>query len=55
MWVLEVSDEDGLERGLGRIGNTRNMEEKCRLIERFGGNFYSDPRECPYLDFGGDP
>ena len=55
VWVLEVDEEDGSERGLGRIGNARNMEEKCRLIERFGGTFYPDPRECPYLDFGGGP
>ena len=50
VWVLETNAEDCLDRQLGRIKNARNMEEKCREIERFGGTFYADPAECLLLD-----
>jgi CheY-like chemotaxis protein len=54
VWALENFEADVWEqepRGLGRINNARNMEEKCREIERFGGTFYADPADCPLLDF----
>ena len=51
VWVLETDWEDSSKRQLGRIKNARDMEEKCRAIERFGGTFYADPIDCPLLDF----
>ena len=53
VWALESVEADFWEdsRGLGRINNARNMEEKCREIERFGGTFYADLADCPLLDF----
>lgn len=51
VWVLETDMLDSSNRQLGRIGNARDMEEKCRAIERFGGTFYTDPNDCPHLDF----
>ncbi|KAH6856358.1 hypothetical protein B0I37DRAFT_412287 [Chaetomium sp. MPI-CAGE-AT-0009] len=51
LWVLETDKLDSSNRQLGRIGNARDMEEKCRAIERFGGTFYADPSDCPLLDF----
>ncbi|KAK4235072.1 CheY-like superfamily [Achaetomium macrosporum] len=46
---IGVASQGGVQ--LGRIQNARDMEEKCRQIERFGGTFYADPSECPLLDF----
>jgi CheY-like chemotaxis protein len=51
VWALETNSDDWRDRQLGRINNARDMEEKCRQIERFGGAFYADPRDCPFLDF----
>ncbi|KAK1762697.1 hypothetical protein QBC33DRAFT_460789, partial [Phialemonium atrogriseum] len=50
VWVLKTSHRDVLYRGLGRIGNARDMEERCCLIKRFGGIFYENPADCPHLD-----
>lgn len=52
VWVLETDLLDSSNRQLGRIDKARGMEEeKCRVIERFGGTFYADPSDCPLLDF----
>ncbi|KAK4233130.1 CheY-like superfamily [Achaetomium macrosporum] len=51
MWALTTNASDCYEKQLGRINNAMDMEEKCRQIERLGGTFYADPRECPLLDF----
>jgi hypothetical protein len=49
VWALEIERRDGVEKGVGRIENALTMEEKCRAIERFGGDFYPDPTQCPLL------
>ncbi len=51
VWVLEAGELECSSRGLGRINNARDMEEKCRQIEKFGGTFYAAPGDCPLLDF----
>ncbi|KAK3897537.1 hypothetical protein C8A05DRAFT_47889 [Staphylotrichum tortipilum] len=51
VWVLEAGEEECSSRQLGRINNARDMEEKCRQIEKFGGTFYPAPGDCPLLDF----
>lgn len=51
MWVLAIDRLEGLGKGVGRIENTANMEEKCKEIEKLGGVFYANPRDCSLLDF----
>ncbi|KAM7188258.1 hypothetical protein V8F20_010635 [Naviculisporaceae sp. PSN 640] len=54
IWVLGVDKKcEGRKKGVGRIENAANMEEKCREIEKFGGEFFANPRDCPSLDFRG--
>jgi hypothetical protein len=52
VWVLSLTREEAYDSGMsyGLIYNARDMDERCRMIERFGGTSYDDPRECPYLD-----
>ena len=42
LWALSLDEYDGRIRGVGRIKNARNMEERCRVIEMLGGVFHSD-------------
>jgi hypothetical protein len=49
-WVLKTTWLDAADRGVGRIRNAFNMEERCRSIEQLGGTFYPDPKDCPDLD-----
>lgn len=53
VWALAVDRDEGLKKGVGRIENAANMEEKCREIEKFGGVFYTNSMDCPFLDFRG--
>lgn len=52
VWVLSLVRREAYDsiKPYGIIYNARDMDERCRLIERFGGRFYDDPRKCPYLD-----
>lgn len=56
VWVLSMTQSEAYDIGkpFGLIYNARDMDERCRMIERFGGKFYEDPRECPYLDLAND-
>lgn len=47
VWVLRVNEREAVERGLGRIQNAYNMEERCRVIEQLGGTYFADPKDCP--------
>lgn len=51
---MTPSEAHGLKKPFGLIYNARDMNERCQMIERFGGTFYEDPRECPYLDLAND-
>ncbi|KAM7198762.1 hypothetical protein V8F20_006077 [Naviculisporaceae sp. PSN 640] len=53
LWVLAIDELGGWEKGVGRIENAANMEDKCKEIEKLGGVFYANPRDCPLLDFRG--
>jgi len=53
LWVLAIDRLEGWEKGVGRIENAANMEEKCKEIEKLGGVFYANPRDCSLLDFRG--
>ncbi|KAL1961787.1 hypothetical protein VTN77DRAFT_1037 [Rasamsonia byssochlamydoides] len=50
VWVLKTTYFDAIKKGVSRIKNAFNMEERCRAIEQLGGTFYADPKECPDLD-----
>ncbi|KAI1371267.1 hypothetical protein F4677DRAFT_314977 [Hypoxylon crocopeplum] len=49
-WVLRTTHGDASERGVGRINNAYNMEERCRIIRQMGGTYYENPREGLDLD-----
>lgn len=50
VWALKMAYMEAWEKGVGRIHNAFTMEERCREIEKLGGGFYADPRDCPDLD-----
>lgn len=50
VWVLKTTYAEASSRGLGRIKNALNMEERCQAIEKLGGIFYADPKDCEHLD-----
>lgn len=53
VWVLAIDRLEGREKGVGRIENAANMEDKCKEIEKWGGVFYANPRDCSLLGFRG--
>ena len=42
VWALSLDEHEGSKRGVGRIKNAINMEERCRAIEMLGGVFHSN-------------
>ncbi len=50
--VLKTALEQAKKRGVGRISNAFNMDERCKVIELLGGSFYDDPKKCLDLDLG---
>ncbi|KAJ5921467.1 hypothetical protein N7466_009793 [Penicillium verhagenii] len=50
VWVLHTTLGNAGGIGAARILNARDMEERCRWIEKLGGVFYADPKDCPHLD-----
>ncbi|KAI0122404.1 hypothetical protein F4814DRAFT_208435 [Daldinia grandis] len=51
VWVLRTTHGDASSRGIGRINNTYNMEERCRLIRQLGGSYYEHPEDGVNLVF----
>ncbi|KAI9802129.1 MAG: hypothetical protein M1833_002050 [Piccolia ochrophora] len=48
VWVLDMSDGyDQFGPGAGGLFNALTMEERCAVIEKLGGKFCSDMKECP--------
>ncbi|PNP39443.1 hypothetical protein TGAMA5MH_08649 [Trichoderma gamsii] len=54
VWALSMDVRDAAKEGYGVIYNSLTMEEQCEMIEEFGGTFYQDPKDCPYLDLPGN-
>ncbi|KAL7909540.1 hypothetical protein GGI35DRAFT_450204 [Trichoderma velutinum] len=54
VWALYTMAWDGSDIGYGVIYNSNTMEEQCEMIKEFGGTFYQDPKDCPYLDLAED-
>ncbi|EAW11010.1 uncharacterized protein ACLA_066460 [Aspergillus clavatus NRRL 1] len=50
VWVLRTTLREAVEIGTARIRNAYNMEERCQSIEKLGGVFYQDPKDCPHLN-----
>ncbi|KAG8677548.1 hypothetical protein FPOAC2_03676 [Fusarium poae] len=53
VWALQATKLNATLRGLGRIENAFTMEERWQKIKEYGGTFYAEPKECPYLDLDG--
>lgn len=53
VWVIYTTFSRSRREGLGRIGNTLTMEERCDKIKEFGSTFYEDTKDCPHLDLDG--
>ncbi|KAK4212173.1 hypothetical protein QBC37DRAFT_242440, partial [Rhypophila decipiens] len=50
LWALAVDKDEGTRKGVGRIENSPNMEEKCKQMDKLGAVFYANPRDCHFLD-----
>lgn len=50
VWVLSEDSEAASRKNAGMLFNAYNMEERCNIIEKLGGIFYSNPKDCPDLD-----
>ncbi|CEI67933.1 hypothetical protein FVEN_g7792 [Fusarium venenatum] len=53
VWTLDTNFSQCARKGLARIDNAFTMEERCKVIEKLGGTFYADPKDCPHLDLDG--
>ena len=49
-WILSTTRKEAIRKGIGRVKNAFNMEERCRVIESLGGVFYADANDCADLD-----
>lgn len=50
VWVLNTTKSAVAEKGAGILYNAYSMAERCRVIEKLGGTFYENPKDCPDLD-----
>ncbi|KAL8896656.1 MAG: hypothetical protein Q9207_007606 [Kuettlingeria erythrocarpa] len=56
VWVLELEEFEADRKGVGRIYNACNMEERCRVLERLGATFFGKAADCRHtkdIDFPG--
>ncbi|SPN96542.1 uncharacterized protein DNG_00065 [Cephalotrichum gorgonifer] len=50
VWVLVIHRWERGERGEGVVRNAFSMDERCEVVKKLGGRFYSDPKECLHLE-----
>ncbi len=50
VWVLSEDSEAASGKHAGMLFNAYTMEERCKIIEKLGGTFYANPKDCPDLD-----
>lgn len=50
VWVWKTTRMDTSGKGGAQLQNARTMQERCMMIEKLGGTFYADPKDCPFLD-----
>ena len=51
VWVLSTTRNGARSKGVGCVANARDMDERCRLLEKLGAIFYQTPEDCKDLDF----
>ncbi|KAL8686953.1 MAG: hypothetical protein Q9218_006741 [Villophora microphyllina] len=48
VWVFEIEEYEAARKGIGgRMRNTKDMRERCKVIEMSGGAFFGDRKHCP--------
>ena len=45
VWVLRLDDREKLPKDFGKIHMALTMDERCRVIEGYGGTFYLNPED----------
>ncbi|KAI6091815.1 hypothetical protein F4821DRAFT_225639 [Hypoxylon rubiginosum] len=50
VWVFETPQGQASEKGLARVWNAMDMDERCEVVKSLGGTFYEDPVQCFNLD-----
>ncbi|PWY65666.1 hypothetical protein BO94DRAFT_422700, partial [Aspergillus sclerotioniger CBS 115572] len=51
VWVLKMDGRRARREGVGcKVRNALSMEERCAVLERLGGVFYQEPRDCKDLE-----
>ncbi|KAE8553809.1 hypothetical protein EYB25_002347 [Talaromyces marneffei] len=50
VWVWKTTRMDVNGGGGAQLQNACTMQERCMMIEKLGGTFYADPKDCPFLD-----
>ncbi|RAL09284.1 uncharacterized protein BO97DRAFT_427554 [Aspergillus homomorphus CBS 101889] len=50
VWVLHCTRAKAARKGASRNHIAATMEERCQVIEKLGGVFYANPRDCLHLD-----
>ncbi|KAL2120205.1 hypothetical protein VTJ04DRAFT_4231 [Mycothermus thermophilus] len=50
VWVLNGTVAEAGRKQAGMAFNAFNMEERSKIIEKLGGAFYANPKDCPDLD-----
>ncbi|KAK0765867.1 hypothetical protein N5P37_001807 [Trichoderma harzianum] len=50
VWVLNITEDEAITRGVGIIYNASDMEHRCRLTEQLGGAFFKNPNDWLDLD-----
>lgn len=48
IWVYDATEPHDKDAGI--VHNAHSMEERCEVIEKLGGKFYENPKDCPDLD-----
>lgn len=50
VWVLNTTYIGASDIGAGRIHIAITMEERCKIMEDLGAEYYAKPEDCPFLD-----
>ena len=49
VWVLRFEDRQKRPKDFGRLHMALNMDERCGIIEEYGGTFYPEPEDVEEL------
>jgi hypothetical protein len=45
---MSIMDASG--KGVSRVKNARDMEERCRILKQLGATFYVEQKDCKNSD-----